>query len=204
MVCDVRGVASAWRRALCGHCPLMPQVFHVVGSRPREHAKRDRVLTWCDYLLTSRARCLTMPVIARQLTYIAAISASIAVFNLLPVSGLDGYYTLHVTLPPPCPAAAAAARVPASHASAHSSRVVLFLTLSRESMHTASLHETRHALVARAAPRPHIRARECVSADKRTSRACATRTGRQCGTLPSQNEGSSSEGWSQAHGGNEW
>ena len=42
-----------------------------------------------------------MPVIARQLTYIAAISASIAIFNLLPVIGLDGYYTLHVTLPLP-------------------------------------------------------------------------------------------------------
>ena len=39
-------------------------------------------------------------VMARQLSYIGAISASIAVFNLLPVVGLDGHYTLHVITPP--------------------------------------------------------------------------------------------------------
>ena len=50
------------------------------------------------FLSTPLARLDLPLVFSRVLSYIAAVSASIAVFNLLPASGLDGEFTFQVSL----------------------------------------------------------------------------------------------------------
>ena len=105
--------ASAGEQALVEHEVAQPVLF--LGTAQDLHAEleltpyRVRGLELPDSMAAVRRVMLTVQrlqaplVLARLLTYIAAISSSIAVFNLVPAAGLDGAFTLQalydLTLP---------------------------------------------------------------------------------------------------------
>ena len=105
--------ASAGAQALVGNEVAEPVLF--LGTAQDLHAEleltpyRVRGLDLPDSLAAVRRVMLSVQrlqaplVLARLLTYIAAISSSIAVFNLVPAAGLDGAFTLQalydLTLP---------------------------------------------------------------------------------------------------------
>jgi hypothetical protein len=134
---------------------------------------------------TACAPCLTVilrvrvAVMARQLSYIGAISASIAVFNLLPVVGLDGHYTLHVITPPlhPTPDNPPARALCCTHPCSTQS-------LTRVSCACVSCACLLHA---------------CLGLVSYTRVLCLGH-GRQCSTWPVQREGSWWEQEGQASG----